>query len=95
MANLFASGDTPYILNIGFGEGAVTITYAEPREVNDAAGMQRSLAVDIDAIQDEVNDLVEAALRVLDAGAVILRNPPAKVGSARRALMDLEADGTL
>lgn len=87
------SDDSPYILNIGFSEGMVTITYAEPREMNESAGMQRSLAVDIDAIQNEVSELRDAALRVLDAGAVILRNPPSKIGTARRALMDLEDAG--
>lgn len=83
--------DMPMIVGVGFGEGAVNITYVEKREMTEAAGIQRTMSIDMDHVRNEVAELIEAAIAVLDAGAVLIRNPP-KVRPARQALMDLEDD---
>ena len=49
------------------------------------------MSIDMDHVRNEVAELIEAAIAVLDAGAVLIRNPP-KVRPARQALMDLEDD---
>lgn len=83
--------DIPAILSVNFGDGAIQITYIEPREMNDAAALQRTLSMDVDHVKEEVKEVMESLLLLLDAGAVLIRNPPEKI-SGRKALLDLGDD---
>lgn len=70
-----AAMDGFHVQTITFGTTAVEITYSEERDQSVHIAQVRTLAVSIDAVAEEYEELLEAAEAVVDAALLIHRSP--------------------
>jgi len=66
-------------LGVQFTDEVVIVSYLEPREVSEAAMIQRSMTIDPDQVEEELEDLRIAVRNIIDAGALLIRKPPSKL----------------
>lgn len=66
----------PSITSITFGERVVEITFEEERDQSTYVRQARVLQVDVEAVENEFQELFEAANLILDAALKVHRNPP-------------------
>lgn len=66
----------PTITMITFGERIVEITYEEERDQSVHVRQARVLAVDVEVVDNEFQELYDAAQLTLDAALKCHRNPP-------------------
>lgn len=67
------------ILNIQFGDDMCAITYMEHRDVGEGALVQRTIMVDPDQVEAEIDAVQEAARSLVDESLLVLRKPANKL----------------
>lgn len=80
------------VQSVSFQGGVLNIQYAEARETNDFVSIARSLLVDLEQVETEVQELDELLRDIIDKALLILRNPPKKIRVPRRSDRDDELD---
>lgn len=68
------------VTSVSFGDDTVEVTYAERREQSEQVGVLRSMLIARELVEDEVEELLDAARAIVDRGWVAIRNPPDRVG---------------
>lgn len=66
------------VQSIAFGSGGVEISYLEPRESDTKTGISeyRTLVIPMGLVENELEELLDAASQLLDAAGVARRDPP-------------------
>ena len=67
------------VLNVQLGEGVCAITYMEPRDLGEGAMVQRTIMVDPDQVEEEIDAVQEAARVLIDEALLVLRKPASKL----------------
>lgn len=73
--------DVPSVVfsSVMFGENEVNIQYMEIREQSRAASMARSITIQGDSIQEEMEELEALLAAIVDKGSLLIRNPPKRM----------------
>jgi hypothetical protein len=77
------------IQSVIFGENGVEISFAERRDQSLQVALFKNIAIDMEFVKEEVEDVLDTLRDVVDKAHVILRNPPKKV-RRREPLVDDE-----
>lgn len=79
------------VLNIQLGDDVCAITYMEPRDMGEGAMVQRTIMVDPDQVEEEIDAVHEAARVLVDEALLVLRKPPSKLNRTSAMLRAAEA----
>jgi hypothetical protein len=79
------------ITGLMIGEDFINVQYAEPREQARAVSITRSMTIDLEHVEEEMNLLLDTMQDIIDKGALLIRNPPQRI-RRRTATDDLIED---
>lgn len=91
-------GPSVLISSVMFGENEINIQYMEIREQSRVASMARSITIQADALEAEMEQLEELLQDIIDKGSILVRNPPKRMkrsglGASPEVILEMvEAD---